>query len=663
MSAESCASYPSQDALVGEQLAVTFERLTFASQTIRNSRFPDCACPATLVEQERRIVLRAELTVRQGLALPILHIRERFELTPSEDRVLWTLLAHELCPRARELLRGLASETVADPTTDVLRHLIYGAATTTDVWRELGPTGTLRHYGLIERADGGADLAEHRQTWKVARRVLALAYGCLGLDPDLSGLTTLELPDLALQELEVPDAAVARIRQGFDGGRFMIVHGRVGSGRRSVLSAVARERGVSLLLVHGRSLAHDRDVARGQLRAVAREARLLGTIPVIGDLDALAASGDRPDRIDLLEQLGGLVLATSLHPIARRWAVAPWLVELPALEGTARARLWCRALPAATTGDAEILATTYPLAPAIIRCAAAAAITASGGDELRPSHIAEGVRSVLDHRLAGLASRVTTNQSWEDLVLPDDQATALTELLSRIGHRRRVFEEWGFAAKIGRGLGVTALFSGPPGTGKTMAAALIARAVGAELYQVDLSKITSRWVGETEKNLAALFDAAEAGNAALLFDEADSLFSKRTEVRTSNDRHANQEINFLLQRLESYAGICILTTNHESSIDEAFRRRLSIHVRFPVPEADERARLWEAMLPSTCPRQGDLGLAALASKYVMTGGYIRNAVVRAAFLAAEDEGVLDARLLAHAAQLEYEGLGKVVRAG
>lgn len=164
---------------------------------------------------------------------------------------------------------------------------------------------------------------------------------------------------------------------------------------------------------------------------------------------------------------------------------------------------------------------------------------------------------------------------------------------------------------------------------------------------------------KTEKNLAALFDAAEAGHAVLLFDEADALFGKRTEVRSSNDRHSNQEVDFLLQRLESFAGIAVLTTNHETAIDDAFRRRLSIHVRFPMPEADERLKLWRAMMPATAPTAGNLGFERLAESFVMSGGYIRNAVLRAAFLAAAEDQSITAGHLRRAAQLEYEAMGKL----
>ena len=378
-------------------------------------------------------------------------------------------------------------------------------------------------------------------------------------------------------------------------------------------------------------------------------------------LDALVGAGETPDRLDLIErELAGLVVATASKPLARPWRRPPIWIELPPLTGTERATLWARAIPEASEGDAEVMSTMYSLAPAMITAAGEAAHRQAAGGELTTTHIAAGIRSVLDDRLAGLATRLNVSQSWDDLVLPDDQVTALVELLARIRQRRTVYETWGFADKVGRGLGVSALLSGPPGTGKTMAAGLLARDLGVEIYQVDLSKIVSKWIGETERNLATLFDAAEAGHAILLFDEADSLFGKRTEVRSSNDRYANQGVNYLLQRMESFVGVCILTTNHESAIDEAFRRRLSIHVRFPLPEVDERKRLWRAMLPASAPVARDLQLDALAQTFAMSGGYIRNAVLRAAFLAADTTGRIDTGLLTRAAQLEYEALGKIV---
>jgi ATP-dependent 26S proteasome regulatory subunit len=616
--------------------------------------------------QWRADVRYAEASIEARIAqstceLPIQSIRDRFGLSATEERVLWLLIAQELCPSTRELIRSVGTEQAPDPTTDTLRRIVYGRASNARMWRELGHDGTLRRFGFVERTDGNPETPEHRQTWKITGRVLALVNGEVGVDPALAEIAAIDDRACLVDELELAGNVSQRVVAAFDRGGLVLVHGRVGSGKRSLLAAVAAAHARRVLRVDGRSIAKEREVAQRQLRAIARECRLLDALPLVRDLDALSPTADTLDRIDLVERaLDGLVLATSSRPIARRWKRAPSVIELAPITGVQRASLWARALPMASTGDTELLATMYPLAPSMIEAAGRLAIENCAGDKMQPEHIEAGLRGVLDDRLAGLATRITVTQTWDDIVLPDDQATAIIELLARIRERRKVYEDWGFADKVGRGLGVSALFSGPPGTGKTMAAGLVAKALNTELYQVDLSKIVSKWIGETEKNLAALFDAAEAGHAILLFDEADALFGKRTDVRSSNDRHANQEVNFLLQRLESYAGICILTTNHDTAIDEAFRRRLSVHVRFPMPQADERQKLWRAMIPKSAPTTGDLAFEQLAETFAMSGGYIRNAVLRAAFLAADENGRIDATRLARAAQLEYEALGKIV---
>jgi hypothetical protein len=655
--------YAGYEALLEDQLRVVRARVRAVAEHMSASsqdELADQQWPSSVLSAEAKIEARIHVTVDRE-RVPMIRLRDRFALSVTEERVLWVLIANELCPVARTSIRKVATEESPDPTSDTLRRIVYGQAYSRKAWREMGGDGKLRRYGLIERSDADANVPEHRKTWKIACRVLALVHGELSLDDRLSGAARVEENTLALNELVVSTDAVRRIKAAFDREGLLIVHGRVGHGRRSVLAAVAAEQNARILHIDGHAVAKDRDGAQAQLRAIARECLLLELTPLICDIDALAASGEAPDRLDLVErELTGLVLGTSTRSIARRWNRAPMMVELPVLSGAERALLWSRALPMASKEDTDVLATMYPLAPSLIEAAGKAAIEQCTDGPMTPEHIAAGLRIVLDDRLAGLATRITVRQTWNDLVLPDDQVTAIAELLARIRERRRVYEDWGFAEKVGKGLGVSALFSGPPGTGKTMAAGLVARALNTELYQVDLSKIVSKWIGETEKNLAALFDAAEAGHAVLLFDEADSLFGKRTDVRSSNDRYANQEVNFLLQRLETYAGICILTTNHETAIDEAFRRRLSIHVRFPMPEVDERQRLWQALIPANAPTQGELRLNDLANTYVMSGGYIKNAVLRAAFLAADEQGPIDAARLSRAAQLEYEAMGKVV---
>jgi SpoVK/Ycf46/Vps4 family AAA+-type ATPase len=245
-------------------------------------------------------------------------------------------------------------------------------------------------------------------------------------------------------------------------------------------------------------------------------------------------------------------------------------------------------------------------------------------------------------------------------VLREDIIDRIIELLSVVQYERVVMDQWGFARRFSYGRGLSALFSGAPGTGKTMIAGLIAKELGLELFRVDLSRVVSKWVGETEKNLGTAFDEARNARAILLFDEADALFGKRTEVRSSNDRYANLETNYLLQRIEAFEGIVLLTTNRDTQIDEAFRRRLRFRIEFPTPEAGEREQLWRSMIPEAAPLADDVDFHRLAERFQMTGGYIKNAAMRAAYLAATSQSkTITQAVLERAAALEWEEMGKL----
>jgi len=604
-----------------------------------------------------------ERTLSLGLELPLLWLRTRAGLSIGEQRVAWILLAHELDVEARLAIRESLSEQLSDVPFDALRRFVYVGAARLSAWQEIGPTGRLRRLGYIQRTDGAIDSPEHRQTFKIARRVLALAHGDTGLDPDMFGYAALHAEAAEIERLIINGDVASRVAEAANrgGNRIVVVHGRKGQGRRSLLTGIARGLGHGALTIDASKLSTDREQATRQVASVHRECALLAVRPLIVNLDALEARDNVPGRLDLLDKdLNGLMFATSTTSTKQSWKWPVHQFELHPLTRRETALMWRAALPQASVSDGDALADTYPLAPALINAAGKAANDEAGHEKMRPEHIHSGIRSVLDERLGGLARRLDVQQSWDDLVLPDEQYNAVIEFLARIRQRATVYEQWGFAKKIGKGLGVAALFSGPPGTGKTMTASLIAAAVGLEVFQVDTSKITSKWIGETEKNLGALFDAAEAGHAILLFDEADALFGKRSDVKSSNDRHANQEVNFLLQRLETFSGICVLTTNHETALDEAFRRRIAVHVKFAIPDEDEREKLWRAMLPAAAPVEPKIDFTGLARRFAMTGGYIRNAALRAAFLAA-DEGVeIGSAHLEHAARLEYEGMGKIV---
>jgi SpoVK/Ycf46/Vps4 family AAA+-type ATPase len=249
-----------------------------------------------------------------------------------------------------------------------------------------------------------------------------------------------------------------------------------------------------------------------------------------------------------------------------------------------------------------------------------------------------------------MAERIIPSATWDDLILPEPQVEMLHQLVSQSRHRMVVYENWGFADKGRRGLGLCALFSGPSGTGKTLAAEVLAHELKLDLYRIDLSAVVSKYIGETEKNLKQVFDAAECGGVILLFDEADALFGKRAEVKDSHDRYANIEVGYLLQRMESFQGLAILTTNFKSSLDKAFQRRLRFAVEFPFPDAAHRRAIWERVFPTQTPTY-ELRPERLAALNV-SGGNIRNIALNAAFLAAEERQPVGMAHILKAAQME-----------
>jgi SpoVK/Ycf46/Vps4 family AAA+-type ATPase len=267
-------------------------------------------------------------------------------------------------------------------------------------------------------------------------------------------------------------------------------------------------------------------------------------------------------------------------------------------------------------------------------------------------------RLVTRPRLDQLAQRIDLRAGWDDIVLPEEQVSTLRQLVAQVAQRARVYDDWGFGRRMNRGLGISALFAGESGTGKTMAAEVIAGELQLDLYRIDLSAVVSKYIGETEKNLRRVFDAAESGGAILLFDEADALFGKRSEVKDSHDRYANIEINYLLQRLEAYRGLAILTTNMKGAMDTAFLRRLRFVIDFPFPSVADRKRMWRQAFPAEA-ELGTLDFDRLA-RFSLTGGSVHNIALNAAFLAAHaGEAISMARVL-EAARTEFRKLDRPV---
>ncbi|MEO8698679.1 MAG: ATP-binding protein [Kofleriaceae bacterium] len=487
---------------------------------------------------------------------------------------------------------------------------------------------------------------------RAADRIVDLVYGGSDRSGELSGHARIVDPDpgellVAPQHLELARRTL-RHQVEHASGPLLVVRGANGSGRLSLISVIARELDARLMIVAAAEL------PANTIRAIQREAILARAVIVLANAGSLEMIGiwfaSYPGPI-------AITLASDGDPAALAAGRGATTIDMPVLTEAERRVLWVRHVDDELATEAAL---RYRLTGGQIQLVARHAKDRGEGVNLDTIHA--GVRAVLDNGLATLGTRLEWTQQWHDLVLPDDSREELGELVDRVQYRRKVIDEWGFGSKVAKGLGVAALFYGPPGTGKTMAAGLVANRLGLDLYQIDVSRLVSKYIGETEKNLSKVFEAAEAGHAVLLFDEADSLFAKRTEVKSSVDRYANLEVNYLLQRMESFNGITILTTNFESSLDEAFRRRLAYRIRFPIPELDERERLWQSIIPEKAIGS-DVNFHTLAQRFAMTGGYIKNAALRAAFIAAAEHGRIEMRHLLRAANAEYASLGKVMTQG
>jgi SpoVK/Ycf46/Vps4 family AAA+-type ATPase len=264
-----------------------------------------------------------------------------------------------------------------------------------------------------------------------------------------------------------------------------------------------------------------------------------------------------------------------------------------------------------------------------------------------------------NQKLSELAVKIEPSYGWEDLVLPDDKVAHLREICSQIKHRYRVFGEWGFDNKLSYGKGLSMLFSGPPGTGKTLAAQVIAGELQQDLYKIDLSGVVSKYIGETEKNLAKIFHEAETSNAILFFDEADALFGKRTEVSDAHDRYANIETSYLLQKMEEYEGVVIMATNLCENMDDAFTRRIGFIVEFPFPDKVSRLKIWQTHFPQEAPLSEHIDFEYLSRELKISGGSIKNIVLNSAFLAAENGDIIGMEHILHGAKREFEKIGKL----
>lgn len=613
---------------------------------------------------------RALAVTERGRRLtPLDVLRRDFELSESAEVLLSIIAAPNMRGEFARLLNILSNDMGRATVDEHLLTQVFGAHNAQLVARELDADMPLRKYGLIRVGNADRPFAALTVDPLIVRYITGQP-----LDGELDPHLVIRKSDRDIEELHVPKALLARalteLASTSNAATRIVVRGRAGVGRHTFLAALASRAGRHLGVIDVATMSKGLGMA-DQLKAALRRALLRGVVPCIDGLES-AVSVEDPDtklRVTTVLREHPGALAIRLWPEAQIPLDPGYLLyEIPNRNEIQRGESWRISLDryAVPLPDASDLASRYRVGPGVIERVTRDVAQRPNRPETPAAWVGEldeAVRQHLENKLGTTANRVTRLASWADIVLPDDICDSLLELTARVRHRKKVYETWGFDKSLTTARGITALFTGTPGTGKTMVAGVIARDLGLDLYRVDVSRITSKWIGETEKNLGSLFDAAEDGQVMLLFDEADSLFAKRTEVKSSVDRYANMEVNYLLQRLDSFEGIAILTSNFGNAIDPAFKRRLTYRITFPFPDEEMREKLWRALLPASAPTAGVLDFANLASRFRLSGGYIRNAVLRAAFLAAEEGGAITQDHLERAIRMEFREIGKLADSG
>lgn len=633
---------------------------------------------------------RTAASLEEGMELRLVTLAQIFALPAFDLDVILLCLAPEIDRRYERLFAYLHDDvTRRRPTVDLALNLFLPDIEHKLALRErFAPGAPLLRHRLVQLGEDPRDqpFTLIGKTIQLEPRIARYLLGGDEIDEALRPYVTMSAAARPLDELRFP-AAFAQQLQGLAaqaqhaGAQLMLYcQGTYGAGKQSAAAAFAQALGTGILVVDGRrAAAQPPEEFAGLAQLIEREARLQGALLYWEAFDLLAEEGKAPQLAALLELLESHPQTVFLAG-ATAWEPAGFLREsnfvrlaFPQPGQAERLAIWQAALAALPTEldvgvDLPALANKFQLSGGQIYDAAA---TARGLAYAREPHaplvteadLHRACRLQSNRKLAELAQAITPHYSWDDLVLPPDQMAQLREIYQQVQHRARVYEAWGFDRKLALGKGLNVLFAGPPGTGKTMAADVLAHTLGLDLYKIDLSGVVSKYIGETEKNLARIFAEAGSSNAILFFDEADALFGKRTAIKDAHDRYANVEISYLLQKMEEYAGVVILATNLRKNMDEAFVRRLHFSVEFALPGVGDRRRIWEQIWPQATPLAPDLDFEYLAQRIEVAGGNIRNIALAGAFLAAADGGVITMQHLIQATRREYQKIGKVVSSG
>lgn len=644
---------------------------------------------AILEQRTIGTALRKAESAKRGIMLRLDRVQALFHLSTVEIDALLICLASEIDLRYERLFGYLQDDiTKRRPSVDLVLNLLSPSFEAKLKGRHsFAPQAPLFKQRILHLFDDPSQphpplLSKYL---KADQRIVAYLLNSDEVEPELAPYVKLVNPQTEMQDLLLVTDVKERLLQLSYAHRdsedplIFYFQGPYGVGKETTAAALCREVGMRLITVDGEKLQSAEDLSFATaITLIMREALLQNAVLYWRGFDILLADERLPWRdllLSALEERPGLtILAGDMvwEPMNALHELSFVRVEFPRPSYVERRQLWPLSLNGSMTVESEAdmdeLASTFRFTGGQIRDAAA---TARNLARWRDPHDGQITRADLyaasrlqsNRKLGELARKITPHYRWDDIVLPTDRMAQLREIVNQMKYRATVYDEWGFDGKLAMGKGINALFAGPSGTGKTMAADIMAGELGLDLYKIDLSTVVSKYIGETEKNLARIFTEAETSNSILFFDEADALFGKRSEVRDSHDRYANIEISYLLQRMEEYDGIVILATNLHKNMDDAFVRRMHFTIEFPFPNARNRLHIWEKIWPVETPRSDSLDLDFMAQRFEVAGGNIRNIALSAAFLAADDGREIDMHHLIGATRREYQKMGKVVVEG
>jgi hypothetical protein len=618
----------------------------------------------TLTEMDRELARQRDAMESLGPAPAIEVMVRLFQLSPFEREVVLMCLAPEMDSAFEWLYGYIQDDVTRRHLTPELALALQDTETLHVHWERLKPSAALRHYRLVslEAASSQQALFASRAL-RLDERLIDYLTGTNRLDeraqsillPISSGLLT---PDRAA----LADRLAGRMRTQAQAGAWPVMNltGPADSGRSALARAICERERMGLFRLSPSYFAYSARDQQELGRLLDREAVLSQFAIYIdaGDAGDPAGTSTKPALEEFLLHSKAFVIVASVDPIVSGRKTLALALSRP--DVSMKRLLWrdaLRGVPNTVEDTLDQLVHQFEFGPASIELATAKAVDRArlraeeGPWLVTRDDLWHSSREQAGKRLGELAECISPCHNWDDIVLPLDVYEQLREIAGQVECRSQVYEQWGFGEKLSRGRGINALFAGPSGTGKTMAAEVLANQLQLNLYRIDLSGVVSKYIGETEKNLRKLFDAAEQCGAVLFFDEADALFGKRSEVKDSHDRYANIEINYLLQRMEEYRGMAIMATNRKSYIDDAFMRRLRFLVDFPSPGLRERIRIWERVFP--CAAALDCVDFNALGRMEIPGGNIKNIAVNAAFLAANDGGRIRMDHVIRAARREY----------